>query len=162
MYSVTLLIALATFARLGGAVPLEQRGPGTAVVHNKCQFHVWLWSFDGIQAVPAHKLTPGAMFAESYRQGQNGGGISIKIARGDNPYTNPIEQLEYKVDSTLWYDLSEINGHPFADQKILLKPSRHTGSACVDVTSETAYQQPDDTATKACSLNTDLLLTLCA
>ena len=162
MYSQVFFTSLLTIAGLVAGAPLEQRSPGKAVVQNKCAFPVYLASVSGFVTPAPQKLAPGATWSENYRQDASGGGVSVKIAKGDNLATNPIEQLEYKVDTALWYDLSEINGHPFEGQKIVLQPSGGNGPSCVPVNSKTAYQRPDDTATKSCPLNTDLTLTLCA
>ena len=162
------ILALSALASFGAAAPLEARAaPGQAIVHNQCSFPVNLWSVGSANyAAAAHALAPGATYAELYRTPPNGGGVSLKIGRGDNLYTQPVEQFEYTLGPgpRLWYDLSLINGDPFAGEKLLLRPSRPVGPSCVDVANDGAYRKPDDDwATHACeSVGVDLTLTLCA
>ena len=154
----TLLLAL---AGLAPAAPLADRGSGTAAVVNQCPYAVHLRSASADGAGPTTTLTPGNTYREGLRSVASGGGVSIKIGT-DADLGGEVEQFEYRVDSRLWYDLSEIDGHPFAGQSVHLRPSgAATGGACVDVDSKAAYQRPDDVATKSCDLGTSLTLTLC-
>ena len=160
MHSSTLfttIVALAATIALGAPVK-SGRSTGKAIVQNKCSFPLWVWSV-GVQTTDAYKVDPGRSYSESFHPALNGGGISIKVSKTNQPIG--IEQVEYSVSNTLpktlYYDLSEIDGSPLAGQVVL-----RTGiPSCPVVDSRSAYHRPDDVATKSCDANTDLTLTVC-
>jgi len=155
--AVLAAVALATFVPAALA--------GKASVENRCDQDVYLWSVAGSAGADMVTLPPGKSYSETYRLNHNGGGISMKLAltksQGD------ITQFEYTLDAaTVWYDVSNINGNPFADGGISVKPS---DPACSPVVCQAgiakcreAYNQPtDDHATHACPSTYDLNVVLC-
>ena len=159
-----LTAAVLSFGSLAAAAPLKTRAVGKATVLNKCAFPVWISSVAGEVAGPLRNTPPGSTYSEPYRKAANGGGISIKISHTESVSGVPVEQMEYTVSDNpllIFYDMSEIDGRPFAD-KMLLEPSAHTNPECVKVDSSNAYHFWNDVATKSCSLGTDLTLKLCA
>lgn len=137
---------------------------GTAQIKNECSFDVYLWSVANSYNVDMKTIpSGGAPYTEDYRINPDGGGISIKISPEQTQ--DHITQLEYtKSDTLIFYDMSNINGAPFQSGGMTLAPTAAdcptvkcpAGVLCTD-----AYINPDDTATKGCSVDTDLILTLC-
>lgn len=138
---------------------------GSAIVENRCDFPVYLWSVTDTVG-PMQTLEAGdGSYSESYRTNADGGGVSIKISRDQTQDT--ITQFEYTLTSTLWYDVSNINGYPFMDGGLTLVPSENgcpnvlcaAGvAACSD-----AYNIPSDNfATSACSTEANTVLVLCS
>lgn len=137
---------------------------GSAVVHNKCECDIYLWSIANSADVTMETLTAGnASYSETYRTNPDGGGISIKIAKLDTQST--ITQFEYTVSGeTIFYDVSNINGYPFQAEGLALNPSVES---CPSVTCPAgtdcseAYNLPDDVRTKGCSSEADLVMVIC-
>jgi hypothetical protein len=138
---------------------------GQAMVENKCDFPVYLWSVsDEVNPMQTLDANSGN-YSESYRTNADGGGISIKISRDQSQ--NTVTQFEYTLTNTLWYDVSNINGYPFQDWGLTLVPSEDgcpnvlcaAGvAACSD-----AYNIPTDNhATSACSTEANTVLVLCS
>ena len=97
----------------------------------------------------------------------NDGGVSIKLKANDNIFDGgPLNQVEYKMaGSTLFYDLSNINGNIFAGQEVIMQTSN---SACPTVNCPAgqsvcaaAYNMPDDLRTLACPGGADIEVILC-
>ena len=139
---------------------------GNVVIQNQCNFPAYLWSVSNVagpmQTLPAN----GGEYTETYRNNPDGGGISMKLAT-DSAASN-ITQFEYTLEtSTLWYDLSNINGYPFMAWGVSVIPSESTcnevicpaGVAlCAD-----AYNTPtEDYATAACTSDADVVVLLCS
>ena len=108
-----------------------------------------------------------SVHSESLHQSQDGSGVGITIALnpdvGMASTASSVEQFEYTVNlgmDLVFYDLSEINGAPFAAGGDFLRMS--SGQGCPNVATNTAYHQPNDQATKACGLPNDIVLTLCS
>jgi Blastomyces yeast-phase-specific protein len=171
---------LALGADLALAIPsaLYGRGSSVATIQNHCPYPVYLWSTPGgsqlsskvpMVTLDAYDRKAGAsnVYSENLHQSADGSGVSIKIALITDVWKasseNAIEQLEYAVNPTMnqiFYDLSEINGAPFTAKGNPLKLASAPG--CPVITSANAYKRPDDTATHACSMPNDLVLTLCS
>jgi len=160
MHSKTALlaaVALTTFipAVLGGKANIE----------NQCDQDVYLWSVAGSADVPMLTLPPGKSYSEKYRLNDNGGGISMKLAL--DKHKGDITQFEYTLaGGKIWYDVSNINGNPFQDGGIAVKPSDPACSPVVCqagiVKCREAYNMPyDDHATHACPETADLNVVLC-
>ncbi|MCJ1412215.1 hypothetical protein MMC19_006308 [Ptychographa xylographoides] len=136
-----------------------------AIVKNGCPFDVYLWSVGStsgeMQTLPAGT----GNYSEAYQTRADGGGISLKLSTDSDAETS-ITQFEYTLEpNMLWYDVSNVNGYPFADQGLELKPSHADCRPVVctaGVTCTEAYNQPDDNfATAACGPKADLTMTLC-
>ena len=128
---------------------------GSAIVKNTCSTPVYLWSVgDGPGAM--HTIPPGGSFSEPFRAKGNGGGISLKVSRSTTMY--PHEQIEYTVSGDrVFYDLSFIDGRPF--KNINLAPDR----ACPKIkgAGDVYFQPKDDWATKACTIQANIVRRLC-
>lgn len=140
---------------------------GQAIVKNKCNFPVYLWSVANTDG-SMHTLDANSgEYSETYRENPNGGGISIKMARSQDYYTTSVAQFEYTLGSTLWYDLSDINGNPFMDYGYTLVPSQQSCRNIVckagDILCKAVYNAPDDNeATAACTNDANTVLVLCS
>lgn len=135
-----------------------------AIVENACDDPVYLWSVSDHQSEMHTLLGHGGIYTEAY-QIPAYGGVSIKISRTQS-LADPIEQFEYTLKDTLWYDLSNVNGDPFLKANLQLSSSH---PACKTVTCpaniptcHAAYSTPhDDWATHMCDATSNTTLTLC-
>lgn len=141
------------------------RGLGQAVVENKCDFPVYLWSVsDSVGSMETLDSNSGN-YSETYRTNADGGGISLKISRDQSQ--SEVTQFEYTLNNDLWYDISNINGYPFEKYGLTLIP---TGANCPNVLCAAgvsqchdAYNVPtDDHATSMCDIESDTVLVLCS
>ena len=163
--------SLVTIAALAATV-LPTVSAAVAAISNHCDVPYFVWSVSEVQSdmitIPDHTV----VYNETYRsRADNGGGISIKIAKsnsnGNLPGTD-ISQFEYTItDSNVWYDLSNIDGNPLQGIAVLLSASDSScptvQCASNDQVCKSAYNHPDDNAsTHACAPNADLMLTLCS
>lgn len=139
---------------------------GTAHVINNCGVPVYYASVVG-NASPAMQLLPSGGYSQVYSG--NGVGVSIKLAPQK---TGPITQLEFTLSgTTVAYDMSNIDGNPFAAGGMTLTPSMGADSknpTCIPVNCPAgqavctaAYNQPNDVRTLVCNSASDLTLTLC-
>lgn len=140
---------------------------GTAHVVNNCGTDVWFASVAQNVGAPMQKMASGGSYSETYNKVNVG--ISIKLAA---TYGGPVTQFEFTWDSpNINYDISNIDGNPFAQQGMSLVPSS-IGAAgypsCVAVNCpagesrcDAAYNLPDDVRTKVCPEDSDLTFTLC-
>lgn len=140
---------------------------GTAHVVNNCGTDVWIASVAQNVGAPMQKLASGGGYSETYTKANVG--ISIKLAATEG---GSVTQFEYTWDSpNINYDISNIDGNPFAQQGMSLVPST-VGAAgypsCVAVNCpagesrcDAAYNLPDDVRTKVCPEDSDLTFTLC-
>jgi len=160
-----MLSKTAVFAAVALATFIPAALAGKASIENQCDQDVYLWSVGGSASADMVTLPPGKSYSEKYRFNDLGGGVSVKLALAKNQ--GDITQLEYTLDATtVWYDVSNINGNPFAHGGISVKPS---DPACSPVVCEAgivkcreAYNQPtDDHATHACPATSDLNVVLC-
>ena len=139
---------------------------GSATVVNKCDFPIFY-------APVSQNTTPGMQQMQgdySQQYSQPGNGYSIKLSPSPS---GSITQFEFTLDShgNIFYDLSNINGNPFASNGMRVDPSMigdSSNPSCVAIdcpagpsTCSAAYNQPDDVRTHACSDQSDLVLTIC-
>lgn len=110
---------------------------------------------------------PSSGYTEGYSQ--ENVGVSIKISPNA---TGPVTQFEFTwANGDISYDISNINGNPFALGGMSLTPSMAGASGyptCETVscpagesTCTAAYNAPDDTRTMVCPEDSDLTFTLC-
>ncbi|RMZ83084.1 hypothetical protein DV738_g1282, partial [Chaetothyriales sp. CBS 135597] len=126
---------------------------GSAKVINNCDFDVYYASVSqGVSAEPA--LIQGS-YSEKYSLHNNG--VSIKLALEPN-LGGEVSQFEFTwYDGNTAYDLSNIDGYPFAEWGITIEPSVSADSdypTCVpvdcpagEVPCDAAYNLPDDVRT---------------
>jgi len=141
---------------------------GKAIVKSQCSYPVYLWSVSDTVG-EMKTLQTGEQYSEEYRSNPNGGGISIKLSSVDNGLFSgaAITQFEYTLDTTIWYDISNVNGYPFVAQGLTLVPSE---SSCPSVVCaagvqlcSSVYNIPtDDFATADCACTADTVLVLCS
>ena len=140
-----------------------KRDLGSAVLINNCGFDI---SLDRVteSGNDEHKSVPaGESWSEVY---QDGGGISIKVNKGD---PSNIAQFEYttKPDtSQVFYDLSLVNGDPFVAFYQALVPDDQSCSTVQCQPGEQpcagAYNEPDQNgATHACGESSNVVYHLC-
>jgi hypothetical protein len=138
---------------------------GTATVVNNCGFPIYFASVG--QSQHANMAQMQGSYSESY--GEQGNGISIKLSPSEG---GPVSQFEITPSGgKIFYDLSNIDGYPFADGGMSLSPSMSNdpnNPTCVpidcpagDSVCTAAYNQPDDTRTHVCSEQANLVLTMC-
>ena len=139
---------------------------GSAHVVNNCGGTVYYASVS--QGVASSmKALPAGGYSEAYTKSNVG--ISIKLAP---TATSPVTQFKFTWSAgQVAYDISNIDGNPFADQGMSLTPSMIDASGfptCQPVncpagqsTCEAAYNQPDDVRTMVCPDASDLVFTLC-
>ena len=158
------------YSTLSGAAALLALAPsamavGTAHVINNCGFPVYYASVGQSQHAGMSELQ--GSYSESYTK--PGVGVSIKLSPSMN---GPVSQFEFTwADGKIYYDLSNIDGSPFADAGMTLVPSMMGDGAnptCQEVacpagqgTCSAAYNNPDDVRTTVCSDQSDLTLTMC-
>lgn len=139
---------------------------GTAIVHNQCDFDVYLWSVSDTAGSMQTLSANGGEYSEAYQNNPDGGGISIKVGRDTTGFN--ITQYEYTLQSgSLWYDLSLINGYPFVEFGVSIIPSDTTCSSVICPAGlelcAAAYMVPDDNfATAECTSSADTVMLLCS
>ncbi|RMZ89337.1 hypothetical protein DV736_g3431, partial [Chaetothyriales sp. CBS 134916] len=140
---------------------------GSATVVNNCPFDVYYASVS--QGVSAEAAPIQGSYSEEY--GQQNDGVSIKLALVDN-LSGPLSQFEFTLfGGKTAYDLSNINGYPFAEWGVSLVPSvtdDPNNPTCIPIdcpageaVCTAAYNAPDDIRTLVCADSTDLTLTIC-
>lgn len=133
---------------------------GNAVVTNNCDFNVYLWSVGG-SIVDKGPLQKGNSYSEEFHRDFKSGGVTLKITTvPDGIYNNkPETDFAYNLDSgAIWYDLSDVNGDPFAGHKLAMTSA---STACPSTVWPNGT--PDGTGTENCpDTNANVTLTLCA
>ena len=130
---------------------------GRAVIENHCDFPVYVWSV-GSKVKPVITVLPDARYSETFRQDVHTSGIALKITtKRDGLYTRaPQTVFAYNLDSPdqVWYDLSDVFGHPFRGHPVRLQPSEP----------EIYWKNgvpPSGSQTRVHDASEDLTLTLC-
>ncbi|KAK5092702.1 hypothetical protein LTR70_005303 [Exophiala xenobiotica] len=139
---------------------------GNANVVNNCGIPVYFASV--AQSVHADMSPlPSSGYSESYSLPDVG--VSIKLAPNE---TGSVTQFEFTwADGNIHYDISNINGNPFASGGMQLTPSMSGADGyptCQPVTCPAgattctqAYNLPDDVRTMVCPEDSDLTMVLC-
>jgi hypothetical protein len=141
---------------------------GSASVTNLCSFPIYYASIAG-QPAPMQVMPPGGGMSQGYSV--PGQGVSIKLSMNDSE-SGPISQFEWTwAGGKINYDLSNINGNPFAADGITITPSMQNdpnNPTCVPIVCpagasvcSAAYNAPADTRTMVCSDQSSISLTLC-
>ena len=140
---------------------------GAANVVNNCGYPIYYASV--AQSQHANMVPLQGPYSESYSQ--PGVGISIKLAP-NMTISGPVSQFEFTWDNgKIYYDLSNIDGYPFAASGMRVDPSVKddpNNPTCVPIdcpagvaVCSAAYNQPDDVRTMVCDENVSLTLTMC-
>ncbi|KAF2268895.1 hypothetical protein CC78DRAFT_575437 [Lojkania enalia] len=88
----------------------SKRGFGTAMVHNNCDYDVWVWSVDqsydsGPIFLPAHSI-----YLEPIRPPCcEGCGTCLKVSKTNKLIDGLHLQFEYAIKSVMYYDISFVN-----------------------------------------------------
>jgi hypothetical protein len=139
---------------------------GTAHVVNNCGMPVYFASV--AQSVHASmEQLPSSGYSEAYTLPNVG--VSIKLSPNAS---GSVTQFEFTwAAGNINYDISNINGNPFAAGGMELTPSMAGASGfptCETIscpagaeTCSAAYNQPDDVRTMVCPEDSDLTMTLC-
>lgn len=140
----------------------------SAIVHNKCNFDVYLWSVDAdTNPQKPTILASGGSYSEKYRTPSQGG-VSIKLSNSTS-IGGPITQFEYTLAGNIWYDLSNVNCRtpscPFENYGMYME----SGDGCPKVSCAAGdglcsgvYNKPDDDqASLCCKAEADIVAYLC-
>ena len=145
---------------------------GTAHVISNCEVPVW-YAVVGSTFDAQMALLPDVGLHQPYEH--PGVGVSIKLAPNDS---SAVTQFEYTwKDGRVSYDISHIDGNPFAVSGEVLVPSVRPSpdfptcktvecSPCASSNAlcycDAAYNRPDDVRTQVCDEHVDLTMTLCS
>ncbi|PGH12368.1 hypothetical protein AJ79_04316 [Helicocarpus griseus UAMH5409] len=162
MHSKAIVAAATAFVAL-----LPTTLAGKAKIENKCPDTLYMWPIAHTGSVEKISIAPGDSYEEEMRTNDNGGGISLKLGKSETD--EKVSQFEYTLSpdgDKVFYDLSNIDGYPFADDGVTITPS---DGSCPVVTCpageelcKDAYNVwNDDHATKGCPSSTDLTMTVC-
>ncbi|KAI9667061.1 MAG: hypothetical protein M1831_001238 [Alyxoria varia] len=135
-------------------------------IKNACDHPIYIFKRQGSGAT-GDKITkkPG----ESLQDGCEGEAVNYMVLAEDTNDPcgpgSPCTQLEYSEKDMLYYDISNINGNPFAKNGMSLISD---DPSCPDVqckpgqdTCQDAYNQPDDVRTLTCSTGCTITLETC-
>lgn len=164
MHAFTSLVAAGLLAFAPSALAV-----GSASVTNMCPYTIYYASIAG-QSEALQPMNPGGSMSQAYTLPDIG--VSIKLAMNDT-LSGPISQFEFTwAAGKINYDLSNINGYPFAAGGITVTPSISNdpnNPTCVPIVCpagaavcSAAYNAPADTRTMVCSDAASISLTLCS
>lgn len=167
MLYTSFLIALAA-ALLPGAVATPQKEVfGYIGVTNMCKNPVYVW-YVGSDIGTKHTIGFNETYSESLKRDPKTGGIAIKVTTVDDGLFRPgVPQtiLSYSLDvstvegeSKFWYDLSDVFGDAFAQNKVAVMP----GDPTCDVLYWPSGVPPAGSQIRTCSANSGAILYLCA
>lgn len=134
---------------------------GKARVVNNCPGNLTLWSVGSEVSAPVTLASKGS-YAETFVKDPKTGGKSLKITLSpDGLYTGaPQTNFAYSLDGeTIWYDLSDVFGDPFAGKKLTVAGGQ--GLGCPTIVWEQGTN-PGGSQTRACKSEGDVTLTVCA
>lgn len=148
-------------------------GMGSVNIKNKCTDPIYYQSIAGDDNTPVKSIQPNQDYSEQFRKNTaTGGGISIKVSKTKDQTPGKIAQVEYTLQklrekSMVFYDLSYVNGNPFAKDGVTITPS---DGGCPTVNCPPgqekcpdAYNKPDDDkATHGCSQEADFEVIFCS
>ncbi|KAJ5959666.1 uncharacterized protein N7479_006816 [Penicillium vulpinum] len=140
------------------------RNLGHAIVHNNCNFPIYIWSVASM-VEPKRIILPNDEYRELFRENADTGGIAIKITTNrDGLYTSAPQMIfAYNLASAtergqrqdkVWYDLSDVFGDPFVGYPVNLMPAEP--SICWK-----DGVPPAGSQVRAVDSSTDLVLSLC-
>ena len=135
---------------------------GVARVVNKCPFAVSLWTVGETTEGPFVLCDGGGSYAEPMTIDPISCGRSIKITiPEDGLYTAaPQMNFAYNLDGDdVWYDLSDVFGHPFAGHRATLASDN---CDCPSLEWMHGVPPPESQVRSCYSPADDVILTLCA
>lgn len=134
---------------------------GNAVILNNCTgTTIYVWSVSS-SIDNAQTVDSGESYSEQFRHDDKTG-ITLRItAVSDGIYNNaPETDYAYTLDDnneTVWYDISDVNGDPFANYSVALVPAN---GACERFVWAGGIP-PEGIHTASCNADGDVQLTLC-
>lgn len=152
-FTTAVIASVAVLAPLASAV-------GNAVVVNKCNFPVYLWSVGG-SVSQEYTVASGGTYSEVLHHDPASGGIAIKLTTVEGGLYNgsPQTNFAYTLDGAqVWYDLSDVFGDPFSGHAIGVKSS----SSCPSICWPQGVATSGASQVKVCDSNSDVTLTLCS
>ncbi|KAF2188057.1 hypothetical protein K469DRAFT_704331 [Zopfia rhizophila CBS 207.26] len=89
----------------------ERAALGNAIVSNRCNYDVWLWSVDEKNSPKqSTKIPARSKHTEKFRTPCPGCGVSMKISKTNGLEAGKITQLEYAIRSDqIYYDISFVD-----------------------------------------------------
>jgi hypothetical protein len=130
-----------------------------SVVHNKCDFPVWVTSV-GKQVGQTTKLSPGEWKTEAQIPQEDNVGRAIKITKSEKDLweSKPVLTFaySYKKDTHIYYDLSSAYGFDFQGKKIRIHNTQ--GKPVEEIV---WVGEPKENHTAAYMGEADLTLELC-
>ncbi|EED23342.1 BYS1 domain protein, putative [Talaromyces stipitatus ATCC 10500] len=109
---------------VGALLPLAH-AVGNAIVFNNCTNTIYVWSV-GSSIGNYQALANGESYTEQYRHDDQTGGITLKVTAVADGIYNSAPELDYGYtldNQTIWYDISDVNGDPFANSTVALVPA---------------------------------------
>lgn len=134
---------------------------GSANVINQCTSDVYLYNVPsaGGGGVEVDKVIgPGDSYSQTYQTLTNNNGWSLKLS--PTAALGQVMQFEYTYqgDSTLWYDISYVNGDPFNGDWIMTSDS----TSCVPKQTYYRFSTDDSYGMQAgCSPDVSITVTMC-
>lgn len=148
-----------TYITLFGALLPFVHAVGNAKIFNNCADPVYVWSVDS-SVESAVTVESGYVYSEQYRYDDQTGGITLKVTAVADGIYNSAPELDYAYtlnSATVWYDISDVNGDPFANHTVALVP---VDSSCESFTWADGTS-PSGIHTSSCGSDGDVQLTLC-
>lgn len=157
------MLAKLAILTLTAAASLVSAGPpvGKARVVNNCDEPVYLWSVGADVAGPVELAAQGGTYSERFVKDPVTGGKAIKVTREeDGLYTGaPQTNFAYNLDGdSVWYDLSDVFGDPFAGSKLVVA-SAHEACPAIEWPNGVP---PGGSQVKVCTAKKDVTFTICA
>ncbi|CRG84100.1 hypothetical protein PISL3812_01433 [Talaromyces islandicus] len=152
----TILLALTSIL-----IPLTH-AVGNAIILNNCnETTVYVWSV-GSSIGKTQTLHRGENFTEEFHYDSTSGGITLKLTteRGGIYQNSPETDYSYTLDTnttSVWYDISDVNGDPFANNTVALIPD---SDACESFVWQDGVP-PSGIHTASCNADGDVKLILC-
>ncbi|RAO72016.1 uncharacterized protein BHQ10_008028 [Talaromyces amestolkiae] len=147
-----------SLALVGTILPLVH-AIGNAIVTNYCQSTIYVWSV-GSSTTDYQSVASNQSYTEQYRNDPVSGGITLKVTAVADGIYNGAPELDYGYNldnDTVWYDISDVNGDPFAGSSVALVPSIGTCRSFIWADGIS----PSGINTAPCSSDGDLQLTFC-
>lgn len=152
-----------TLASLAALTPMVN-ALGSAVVYNKCDFPVYLWSVGSSISDTKTLVANDGGYSELYRTDDTTGGIALKMTLEEDGLTTgkPETIFSYALndgESKVYYDLSDVFGDPFSGHTLSVTPAEES---CNSICWNGGISASFASNTEACTQDSSVTLTLCA
>ena len=141
---------------------LESRqGIGSTFVVNMCGFNVFVRTRTNTGTGPLSTLKPGDTYADKFQMPASGGTETL-VALSDPSTASSSLIVEYSISgSTIFYDVSLVDGNPFQSEGFQLSPRNVPGCVNIDCPANSANCNGAGSQTHSCSDAANLQLNLC-